>query len=154
MVGLTVDVEQNGISGCAYDLLQIRVEHRVCDFVREKVHGPTVFTVEGVLLVLQQVGEDLDEVRLATAEEARDPYAVLTRSILLGFDGFKQHCHEIGNVGGQFTGDDKLVELLPHRGGIELVGFNHAVNGSIDVAFEKVLDFHTFVSAGIKVKAR
>ena len=86
MVGLTVDVEQNGVGGCAYDLLQIRVEHRVRNFVREKIDGSAVFTVEGVLLVLQQVGEDLDKVRLATAEEARDPDAVLTRSILLGFN--------------------------------------------------------------------
>ena len=36
-------------------------------------------------------------------------------------------------VSGEFFGDHKLVEFLPHRGSIELIGFDHAIDGTIDV---------------------
>jgi hypothetical protein len=75
-VGLGVDVEQDHIGTALHRALNIREQHRVLDLVLvEELGGPFGATVLRVhrFDVLEQVGEDLDEVRLAGAEGARDP---------------------------------------------------------------------------------
>ena len=47
---------------------------------------------------------------------------------------------------GQFAGDDELVELLPNRRLVELIRLDHAVDVAMNVAFEKVLDFHAVLT--------
>ena len=91
---------------------------------------------------------------LAAAEKAGDPDSVFAGSVGLGLDGREQHRDQIVDVRGQLSGDDELVELLPHGGGVDFVGLDDAVNGAMDVAFKKVLDLHASFQLGIKVKAR
>ena len=154
VVGLAVDVEEDCVGGGGHDLLQIREEHGVCELVREKLDCVSSLPFVGVLFVLEKVGKHLDEVGLAAAEEAGDPDPVFVRHVYVGFDGGEQHRNQVVEVCGQFPGDDELIELLPHREVVELIGLDHAVNRAMDVAFEKVLDLHDSFSLGTRVKAR
>ena len=42
----------------------------------------------------------------------------------------------------EFSGDDKLIQLLPNGGFIELIGLHDAIDGPEDVTFKEVLDKH------------
>jgi len=69
VIGLAVDVEEDG-GGLGGDyLLQVREEHGVCELSGEELDRTAALTVVGVLLVLEQVGEHLDEVRLPTTKK-------------------------------------------------------------------------------------
>ena len=77
-VSLGIDVEQNDIGAAGHCALHVCEQHGVLDLVVIKELGSPL---GGAILridcldVLQQVGEDLDEVRLARAKEAGDPDA-------------------------------------------------------------------------------
>ena len=154
MIGLAVDVEEDGVGRCGDDFLQVREEQRVVELLFEEVDRAPALAVVFVLLVLEQVGQHLDEVRLAAAEEAGDPDSVLVGRLGFRLDRREQDRDEVVDVAGQLARDDELVELLPDRGLIELVGLDDAVDGAMDVAFEEVLDLHVCAFWGTKIKAR
>jgi hypothetical protein len=65
--------------------------------------------------VLQQVGQDLDEVRLARAEEARypDAHAGGQHRIVGAVRRSQVGVEEAAEVFGELLGDDVFVQLLP-----------------------------------------
>jgi hypothetical protein len=100
--------------------------------------------------VLQQVRQDLDEVRLTRAKEARHPHAhaVGDGRIMRAVHGGKVGVKELAQVFADLLGDDVLFELLPHAGGVHLVGFDDTVDGAVDGFDEKLADVHFFTCPG------
>jgi hypothetical protein len=93
--------------------------------------------------VLQQVGQDLDEVRLAGTEEARNPdaHARGQHRIVGAVRRSQVSVEEAAEVFGELLGDDVLVQLLPDAFGVPLVGLDHAVDRAVDRLGEKLLIF-------------
>jgi hypothetical protein len=54
----------------------------------------------------------------------------------------------------QLLGDHVLVQLLPDRRGVELVGLDDAVDGPMNATVEEVLDLHDWVASGTSRNAR
>ena len=71
---LGVDVEQDNVRGSVGSQLHVCQHHGILNLmiVNEIVHGALA---ADELLPVQQVGEDFQEVRFTTAEEAGDPDA-------------------------------------------------------------------------------
>ncbi len=109
-----------------------------------------------MLLVLQQVRENLEEVRFAGAEEARHPHADLACDVgVLGVvDGFDVGREEPAKVLVKLPGDHELVEFLPDGGLVQLIRLDDAVDGAADVLLEEFFDLHGRCSYGISRKAR
>ena len=77
VVGLAVDVEEDDIGVGGDGPLDVPEEHGVLDLALEELDGLLALALVRVRAVAQQVRQHLDEVRLARAEEARDPDADL-----------------------------------------------------------------------------
>ena len=56
MVGLAVDVEENGVGVGGDDLLQVCQKHRILELVGEEIDGSAMLPVVGMLVVLEQIG--------------------------------------------------------------------------------------------------
>ena len=70
VIRLAVDVEEDRLDGRVDDPLQISVEGRISELLFEELDPTLPFAIVDVLGVLEEVGEDLDEVRLTAAKEA------------------------------------------------------------------------------------
>ena len=116
-VGLAVDVEQDDVDVAADGALDVADEHGVLDLAVEELDGALGLSVAGDRPVLQQVGEDLEEVGLAGAEEAGDPHPDLAGDVRIAgvVDGVQVGAEELAEVDVQLLGDDVLVQLLPDR---------------------------------------
>ncbi len=143
-VGLAVDVEQADIDGGADGALDVGGQHGVLDLAVEEIDGAPGLSGVADNEVLQQVGEDLEEVRLAGAEEPRDPDP--DHADDLGVPGVVDRiqvgAEEAAAVDVEFLGNDVLVELLPDRRTVGLIGLDDAVDGTVDRLGEKVLNQH------------
>ena len=80
-VGLAVDVEQDDVDVAVDGALDVAGEHGVLDLAVEELDGALGLSPVGDRAVFQQVGEDLQEVGLAGAEEAGDPDADLAGDV-------------------------------------------------------------------------
>ena len=100
--------------------------------------------VVGVRAVAKEIRQHLEKVRLAGAEEARNPDAHLAGwvGVLPLVDGFQIPGDELAEVLVEFPCDDELIQLLPDGGIVKLVGLHDAVDGPEDVTFKEVLDEH------------
>ena len=152
-VGLGVDVEEDDVGTALHRALDIGQQHGVLDLLLiEELGRP----LGGAVLrihrfdVLQQVGKDLDEVRLAGTEEARDPDAHARREDgILGIVGSRQEgIEETAEIFGELLGDDVLVEFLPDAFGVALIGLDDAVDRAVDRLGEEVPDFHCWFFRG------
>ncbi len=148
-VGLAVDVEQDDVGTGVDGALDVAGEHGVLDLAVEKINRPARLALVADLPVLQQVGEDLQEVRLARAEEAGDPDTDEAEDTRVAgvVERVEEGAEEAAEVDVQLLGDDILVQLLPDRRGIVLVGLDDAVDGAVDRFGEEVFDEH-FEEAG------
>ena len=147
LVGLGVDVEQDDIGRALHRALYVGVQHRILDFLMvEELRGVALFSGLGVmgLDVFQQIGQYLDEVRLARAEEAGHPYAhaVGDGGVIRAVDGRQIGVKELAQVFADLLGDDVLFQLLPNAGCVHLVGLDDAVNRAVDGLDEEFADFH------------
>ena len=150
LVGLGVDVEQDDVGGALHRALNVRVQHRVFDFlVVKELGGVTLFPRRRILSrdVFQQIGKYLDEVRLTRAEEAGHPntHAVGDGSVMRTVDGRQVGVKELAQVLANLLGDDVLFQFLPDAGGIHLVGFDDAINWAVNGLEEKFADFHIVI---------
>ena len=68
-----IDVEKDDICVAVYCCMDITEQHAVGNFLAEELDRMLSLTTKLCLTVLQQVGQDLDEVRLTATEEAGDP---------------------------------------------------------------------------------
>ena len=143
-VGPAVDVEEDDVGVAVDGLLDVGEHQLVADLLLEELDGLLALTAVLVGLVAEDVAEDLDEVRFAGAKEARHPDADLAGDVdVLGVvDALDVGAEELPDVAVELAGDDKLVELLPDGGLVDLVGFDHAVDRSKDVLREQVTDTH------------
>ncbi len=110
-VSLAVDVEQDHIGVAGHGPLHVAKQHGVFDLFLEELHGPLGLALERVRLVVQQVGQDFQEVTLTRSEEPRDPNAHLAGDgrIVFLVDGFQVGCQKLAEVLVQFLGDDELI---------------------------------------------
>jgi len=136
--GLVVHVEEDGFRGDARAAARLGIDHGVLELAVEVLDGG----LAGHDLVREQVGEHLQEVGLTGAEEAGYPDADLVRGrverMLVGIE-------EAGEVAVELPGDHVLAELLLD-GGLVLLGHLYdAVDVTVDVALEHVLDAHGFL---------
>ena len=90
------------------------------------------------LLVLQDHGEDLQQVRLAAAEEARDPRSVA------GGVGVVVLVEEAAEMPREFGGDDVLVKLVGEV--LDAGGLHDRVDWPVDWLFVHVLVSHGIAS--------
>jgi hypothetical protein len=111
----------------------------------EKLGGP----LGGAILrihrfdVLQQVGQDLDEVGFAGTEEAGNPdgHARGKHRVLRVIGSRQESVEEAPEVFGQLLGDHVLVEFLPDTLGIALIGFDDAIDRAVDRLGKELLIF-------------
>jgi hypothetical protein len=151
-VGLGVDVEQDHIGRALHGAVDVGQQHGVLDLFVVKELGCVAFLPGGRigrLDVLQQVGQDLDEVRLAGAEETRHPdaHAVGDGGVMWAVHGGQVGVEELAQVLADLLGDDVLFQLLPDAGGVHLVGLDDAVDGAVDRLEEQLADFHILVAS-------
>ena len=134
-VSPTVDVEQDHVSVAVHCFLDVRKHQRVLDLLLEELDRLLRIAFVLVQAIPQHIAQDLDEVRFTGAEEARDPDADLARDvdILRVVDPFDVRTKELLDVAVQFTGHHELIQFLPYRGLIDLIGFHNAVDWSKDV---------------------
>ena len=94
--------------------------------------------------------------RFAGAEETGDPDPDQTDDVDLAgaLDGVEIGAEEGAEMDVEFPGDDVLVQLLPHRGGVVLVGLDDAIDGAVDRLGEEILDQHAAVPEVTSRKAR
>ena len=144
VVGLAVDVEEDDIGVGDDRPLDVPKEHGVLDLALEELDRLLALAVVRVRAVVEQVRQHLQEVRLAGAEEARNPDAHLAGrvGVLPLVHGFEIPGDELAEVLVEFPGDDELIQLLPDGGIVKLVGLHDAVDGPEDVTFKEVLDEH------------
>ena len=62
MIGLAVDIEENGIRRRGNDLLQVCEQHGVGKLVREEIDRTFSLLPKGVFLILEKIRKHLDEV--------------------------------------------------------------------------------------------
>jgi len=148
VVGLAINVEEDDIGVRGDGAFDVAEEHGVFDLAFEEFNRLPALAVVSVRAVPQQVREDFDEVRFAGAEETRDPDTDLAGCVGVAsvFEGFTVSGEETAEVFVEFAGDDEFVQFLPDRGFIQLVCFDHAVDGAEDVPLEEVLNFHKALS--------
>ena len=94
--------------------------------------------------------------RLARAEEARDPDPDLARHVgIVGtLDRIRVGREELAEVLVEFLRDDELVEFLPDGRVVQLVGLHDAVDRAEDVTGKEVFDQHRRRPHGTSLKAR
>ena len=154
-IGTAVDIKKDdiGISVCrAFDISE---KQGVLDFTLEELRGPSAFRSLGVtgFPVVQQVGQDLDEVRLARPEEAGDPDAHSVGKAWImsvassGLIGVK----ELAEMLVEFLGENILFQFLPYDGIFLLFGFDDAVDGAEQIFCEQILDQHSGFSVTRKL---
>jgi hypothetical protein len=123
----------------------------------EKLGGP----LGGAILrihrfdVLQQVGQDLDEVGFAGTEEAGNPdgHARGKHRVLRVIGSRQESVEEAPEVFGQLLGDHVLVEFLPDTLGIALIGFDDAIDRAVDRLGKELPNFHV-LDSGVRVFRR
>ena len=132
---LGVDVEENRLGGHAGAATHFGIDHLVFELAVEVVNG----RLAANHLVCQQVRQHFQEVRLARAEEARNPYADFVGGYVeRGFVAFEEVC-EVAlqfaryHVFGKFLLDGLLVALRD---------FDNSVDGTVDVLAEQVPNYH------------
>ena len=133
--GLVVHVEEDGLGGHQGAAAGAGGGHLVGELAVEVVDGGAPLHD----LIGEQIGEHLEEVRLARAEEARDPDADLVGG---NVEGGVVGVEERGEVAGELVCDHVLGKLLAH--GL-LVGLGHlhdAVDVAVNVALKHLLDEH------------
>ena len=155
-VGSTVDVEQDHVGMAVDGFLYVGEHQLIADLFLEELHRLLGVSGMLVLQISQHIAQDLNEVRFAGAKEARHPNAGLARNIdvFRVVDAFAVGPKELPNVAVEFTGHHELIQFLPDRGFIRLIGFHHTVDRSEDVLGEQLSDFHQPRSYGISRKAR
>src|SRR5690606_20064201 len=114
------------------------------DLVVEEIDRGARHAVLGGRPVLDQVGQDLDEVRFTGPEESADPHAIAAcgRGLVTVAATAQIDVDEGPEMAVELAGDNVLVEFLPDAGGIRLVGLDDAVDGTPDRLLKNVLDFH------------
>ena len=150
-VGLGVDVEEHHVGTAAHRALDVGEQHRILDLVLvEEGSGAFLLPGGGVggFEVLEQVGQDLDEVRLARAEEAGHPdaHARSEYRVVRIVGRCQVGIEEATEVFGELLCDDVLVQLLPDALGVLLVGLDHPVYRAVDGLGKKVADLHFLLS--------
>ena len=149
VVGLGIDVEQDHIGRALHSALDVGQQHRVLDLVGIKELGgraglPGLGVKRGA--VLQQVGQDLDEVGLARPKEAGHPdaHAVgdgrVVGAVHRGQIGIKEAAQIVADL----LGDDVFLQLLPDAGSVHLVGLDDAVDRAVNRFDEEFSDVHVF----------
>ena len=156
MVGFAVDVEENDIGRGGYRPLDVREEQGVPHLVREEVHGPAGLPVLGVRAIAEQVGKDLQQMRLPGTEKSRNPDPHLAGRIGIPAlrHGFQIPVDELAEMLVEFAGDHELIQLLPDRGIVQLIGLHYPVDGPADIAFKQVFNQHVRLGYGTSLKAR
>ena len=89
--------------------------------------------------VLQEVGEHLEKVRLAAAEEAGDPYADVCGVLPERCAIVAEECPEVLF---QLARDDILIKLLDEDAALILIDLDHAVDLAVDVLCEHIFYHH------------
>ena len=150
-VGLGIDIEQDDVRTPLHCPLDVGQQHRILDLVFiENLGGP----LGGAILrihrfdVLQQVGEDLDEVGFAGTEEAGYPdgHACRKHWILRVVGGRQEGVEKALEVFRQLLRDNVLVQFLPDALGVALIGFDDAIDWAVDRFGEELPDFHVLDS--------
>ena len=130
--GLLIDVEQQALRRDTRGLAQQCGQERVRGFGEEAVRD--LRPVERLALhVAQQVGQHLQQVGLAGAEEPRDPHPV--RVGVLGV-----RLKELLDTFGGLVGQDVLLDLLAQVGGV--IRFDDPFDGALDVLGEDLIELH------------
>jgi len=107
-----------------------------------------------MFLVVEQVAQNLDEVRFTATEETADPYADLAGGVGAAVQGLAVGGEELPQVLVELPGDDKLIQLLPDRRFVQLVGLHDTVDRPENILLEQVLDLHENLSQSISRNAR
>ena len=115
---LRIDIEEDDIGIGGDGALDVAEQNSVLDLAFEELDGELGLAVLAVGLVREEVGDDLQEVRLAGAEEPGNPNAHLAAGVgrLSGIDRFEIPGDELAEVQVQLPRHDEFVKLLPHRG--------------------------------------
>ena len=134
-IELLVDVEQQAAGRNRSGLLEVGAQDLVLYFGQQDLHWPQAqFTVVGgadAPLAIEQQRQHLEQVRLARAEEARDPDAIGGGVVQVGIrEGTQPFAH--------LTGDDVLIQLDLQMALV--VGLDHTVNRAIHRLGEELLD--------------
>ena len=81
---------------------------------------------------------------LARAEEAGHPDPDLAANVAVApvVNRFEVGADEPAQMDIQFPGDDVLIQLLPDRFVVELIGLDDTVNGTADGFGKQILDQH------------
>jgi hypothetical protein len=156
VVGLAVDVEQNDIGVGGNRTFDVPKEHGVFDLALKELDSLPTLAVVRVRMVLEQIRQHLQEVRLTGAEKARDPDADLSRwvGVLTMVNCVQIPRDKLAEVLVEFLGHDELIQLLPDRGIIKLIRLYDAIDRPEDVTFKKSLDEHVSLLYSTNLKAR
>ena len=138
---LCVDVEDDDVRRCIGRQLHIRKHHRIGDFliIYEIINGP----LAADYFIVQNVGEDLQQVRFTTSEEAGNPHAHLGS---LAIDALCVCREEICKMTLQLRRYYVLFKLCGYIGFLTLSGNNDALDITGDRLFEHFLDLHIHTS--------
>ena len=146
-----VDVEQDRIrmAGAGRAVDQHEGSGVICQLglMAEALHGADAVH----LVVLQQVGQHLQEVGFTTAEEAGNPYAdICGRSV----ERLQVVVEESDDVLLKLPGDDILIQFLHQDIQLVLVDLDDTVNRAINAFCEHVLYSHAVSPPQITLNAR
>ena len=143
-VGLAVDVEEDNVDIGGGSALDVAGQHGVLDLAVEELDGASDLSVSRDRAVLQEVGEDLQEVGFARSEEAGDPHPDFAGDVRVSpvVDRFQVGADELSEMNVQLLGDDVLVELLPDGLAVGLIHLDDAVDGTVYLLGKEFLDQH------------
>ena len=127
-IALGIDIEEHNIRRCFRSQLHIRQHHRIHDLL--VFHKEIQCVPVTDQFILQQIGQDLQEMRFTTSEEAGDPHAHLRRG---SEDPFLVSGEEISKVLLQFSCHNVLVQLLRYVGFLTLANDDNALNFTVDL---------------------
>ena len=126
-VALGIDIKKDHVRGRLRRQLHIRQNHRIGDFL--VFHKVIERAPVAHLLILQQIGQNLQEVRFTASKEAGDPDAHLRcrtdNSFLISGE-------EIRKMLLQFPGDDIFFQFLGYVGLFALSDYDYALDLTID----------------------
>jgi hypothetical protein len=152
IVGFAVDIEEDDIRLACYGPLDIGQQHCVAYFSFEELDGG--FALGGCRIVgkmiVQEIGEDFDEMGFPGAEETGNPDAhpAGNNRIFGVIDGSQVGIKEFPEVLVEFARDHIFIEFLPDDFCIMLIRLYNAVDGSEQVSGEYIFDIHLCLTEG------
>ena len=124
--------------------MNIAIKQVVVDLLFEKLNRRLGLAAVNRLLIAQQIGEDLDEVRLTRAEITGYPDAYLAShaGIIRVSDPRQIGLEEVAQVAIKLAGHHILIKLSPDDLLIQLLCFHHAIDRPVQLFGKQLFNLH------------